>query len=273
MNTHNHTTIITRPSRRRTIVVANQKGGVGKTTTAVNLAVGLAQAGHKTLLVDMDPQGNATFAIRGWEDPEATTYDLLINNYGFQDVVLPSKQADLDILPTDINLAGAEVELLTAIGGQTRLRARLQATEIEDYAFVVIDTPPSLGLLTINALSAASEVIIPVSASVFALKGITQLEQTIQQVKTNLNCPDLWVCGVLCTMYDHTNVARDVLATIRGRFGSMVFESIIPKNIKIEEAHSRAESVYTYAPGSRGSDAYSAFVREVLDREEVNVHA
>ena len=251
----------------RRIAIANQKGGVGKTTTAINLAVGLAKVGRKTLLVDMDPQANATFAVVGHEEPPATTYDLLINDYEAGDVIIPTGQMNLDLLPSDINLAGAEVELITAIGGQTRLRTKLLSQSGLNYDFVIVDTPPSLGLLTINSLAATIEVLIPVSASVFALKGIVQLEHTIQQVRTNLNWPELHITGVLCTFVDHTNVAKDVVNALRERFGKMSFDTVIPKNVKIEEAHSRAESILIYAPDSKGATAYTAFVEEVIDRE------
>lgn len=251
----------------RKITIANQKGGVGKTTTALNLAVGLAATGRRTLLVDMDPQANTTFSILGWKEPAATTYDLIINDYAISDVVLATNIENLALLPSDINLAGAEVELISAIGGQTRLRAAFENASTLPYDYVVLDTPPSLGLLTINALSVSEEVFIPVSTSVFALKGITQLEHTIQQVRAHLRWPKLKVSGVLCTLFDHTNVAKDVVAAVRERFGEIAFETIIPKNIKLEEAHSRAESIYTYAPKSKGALAYSQFVEEVVSRE------
>ena len=250
----------------RKIVIANQKGGVGKTTTAVNLAVGLAKAGEQVLLADMDPQANTTFAILGKKEPKATAYDVLINDMSLQEVIIPTSEKRLDLLPSDIDLAGAEVELVTEIGGQTRLRTKFATSKDLDYDFIIIDTPPSLGLLTINSLAAADEILVPVSASIFALKGIAQLEKTIEKVKVNLQCPNLRITGALITMYDHTNVAKDVITAIERHFGEVTFKTVIPKNVKLEEAHSRAESVFTYAPSSRGAEAYTALVEEVIKR-------
>lgn len=251
----------------RRIVIANQKGGCGKTTTAVNLAVGLARAKRRTLLVDMDPQANTTFVIMGWEEPPATTYDLLINDFALSDVILPTQEPNLDLLPSDINLAGAEVELIIAVGGQTRLRTKFEQAGDLSYQYVIIDTPPSLGLLTINSLAASYEVFVPVSASVFALKGLTQLESTIRKVKDNLRCSELEITGALVTIYDYTNVAKDVSKAIKARFGKATFQTVIPKNIKLEEAHSWAQSIYEYAPRSKGAAAYTRLVEEVIARE------
>ena len=251
----------------RKVIIANQKGGVGKTTASVNLAVGLALAGRKTLLVDMDPQANATFTILGSQEPPASVYDLLINDYAVADVIVSTDHENLDLLPSDIELAGAEVELISAIGGQTRLSTKLENPPRLIYDYLIIDTPPSLGLLTINSLAAANEVFIPVSTSVFALKGIAQLERTIQQVKTNLARPYLHISGVIFTLFDYTNVAEDVINFIRERFGKIAFDTVIPKNIKLEEAHSRAQSIYTYAPKSAGATAYANLVGEVIARE------
>lgn len=248
------------------IVIANQKGGVAKTTTAVNLAWGLALAGHRTLLLDMDPQANATFAVLGPAEPQASTYDLLIHDQPIESIIRPTKDAQLDILPSHIDLAGAEVELISKVGGQTRLRTKLNEANLP-YAYVIIDAPPSLGFLTINALAASRHVLIPVSAGIFALSGIAKLETTIVQVRRELNCPELQISGVLCTMFDNTNVARDALAELQRYFGERLFQTIIPKNVKLEEAHSRALSIYAYAPESKGAEAYQELVKEIMSRE------
>lgn len=255
----------------RKIVLANQKGGVAKTTTAVNLAFGLAMQGKRVLLIDMDPQSNASFATIGVEERKLSTYDLLINDASVTDVVVETKQPGLHLIPSHINLAGAEVELANAVGGQHILRTKLaehfEAYGDESYQYVIIDAPPSLGFLTINSLAAAEEIIIPVSASVFALNGIAMLERTINQVRRRLNNPNLRVSGVLCTMYEDTNIAKDVLKQLRQHFGDSVFNAVIRKNVKVEEAHSRAESVFTYAPNSTGATSYTELVQEVISRE------
>jgi chromosome partitioning protein len=252
----------------RKIVIANQKGGVAKTTTAVNLSAGLALKGRRTLLIDMDPQANATFALLGAHHPAATVYDLLIKDMPFTQIVHRTAQPLLDILPSDINLAGAEVELISRVGGQTLLSTRLlEATDVTLYDYIIIDAPPSLGFLTINSLAAADEVFIPVSTSIFALNGIAMLENTINQVRRSLNRPSLKITGVLCTMFENTNVGRDVVAATQEHFGAVMFQTIVPKNVKLEEAHSRVESIFTYANESKGAEAYRELVEEVIHRE------
>ncbi len=247
------------------IAMANQKGGVAKTTTAVNLAHGLARAGHTVLLVDMDPQSNATLATLGAAQLEQTIYQVLIGEATLADVVQETKTLGLYIVPTTIDLAGAEVELHQLTGGQLRLRSALADVQTD---FVIIDAPPSLGILTINTLAAADSVIVPVGCGVFALQGIAKLEETIADVRTHLARPDLNIMGVVVTLYDHTNVARDIQAALQERFGAKLFDAIIPKNVRIEEAHSRAQSIFTWAPESKGAEAYQQLVTEALNRAQ-----
>jgi chromosome partitioning protein len=250
----------------RVISVANQKGGVGKTTTAVNLAFGLAKAGKSTLLLDMDPQANTTLAVVGMMESQETIYHVLIHDLPLSQVILNSSQDNLRLVPSDIDLAGAEAELIGQIGGQSLLRNKLRSGLDREYEYIILDTPPSLGVLTINALAASQEVLIPVSASFFALKGLTQLEMIIAKVRDRLDASDLDISGVLVTLYDYTNVAKDVCAFLKQRYGPKAFNTMIPKNIKVEEAHSRSRNVYDYAPTCKGALAYALFVEEVMKR-------
>jgi chromosome partitioning protein len=247
----------------RIITFANQKGGVGKTTTVVNVAAGLAQLGHTVLVIDMDPQANATYALVGAVELQHTTYDLLTTSVPLTDLSIKTPTAGIYLVPSDIDLAGAEIELIQEIGGQLRLRSKMQKL-VWDY--VLVDAPPSLGMLTVNALAACQQVIIPVNCGVFALKGIARLEETIDKVRNNLGV-ELRISGIICTLFDHTNVARDVVNAVRERFGTLAFDTMIPKNVKIEEAHSRAKSVLDWAPDSTGAIAYRQLVEEILNRE------
>jgi len=248
----------------RILTFANQKGGVAKTTSAVNVAVGLAMLHNKrVLLVDADPQANATYATVGATEPALTIYDLLINDADLAACVMPTRLPSLSLLPSSIDLAGAEVELLSETGGQTLLRSKLRAA---NYDYIIIDAPPSLGLLCVNTLAAATEVMIPVAVGVFALKGLGRLEETIAKVRTRLDRPDLRIGGVFVTMADQTNVARDVSEAIQVRYGALAFTTIIPRSVRTEEAHSRALSVFEHAPGSAGAVAYEQLIQEIINR-------
>lgn len=246
-----------------TIVFANQKGGVAKTTTAVNVAYGLAAMGRQVLLVDADPQANATYATIGPAEPDYTIYDLLLNDAPLASVVTPTRHERLQIIPSSIDLAGAEVELLSETGGQTLLRTKLRPAH---HDYIIIDAPPSLGLLCVNCLAAANQVLIPVAVGIFALKGLAQLETTIEKVRSRLDRPDLRIGGVFVTMSDNTNVARDVIDAIHARYGELAFNTTIPRSVRTEEAHSRALSVFEHAPGSAGAIAYQQLIEEIIAR-------
>ncbi len=213
----------------------------------------------------MDPQANATFSSLGSEEYAPNSYSLLVDRVRAEEVVRKGRLEGLWVIPSDIDLAGAEVELVTAIGGQMSLAGKLASLDPR-YDYVVIDTPPSLGLLTINALAASDEVLVPVSASIFALKGIDRLVDTVEKVRTRLRRSHLCIGGVVLTMWERTNVARDTLELLRQHFGERVMETLIPKNIKLEEAHSRHLSVFEYDPTSTGAQAYSRLVEEVVQR-------
>lgn len=249
---------------KKIYALANQKGGVGKTTSSVNLAAGLALAGRQVILIDADPQANSTFVLTGQTHQDANIYHVLKDDTGLDEILVSTAVPGLRVAPSDIDLAGAEVELLQVVGGQQRLRTALNSLQAP-YDYIIIDAPPSLGLLTINTLAAADGVIIPVDCGFFSLRGIVQLENTIEKIRKHLGS-QVSIAGVLCTMFDNTNVAKDAVNAIRQRFGDLAFTTVIPKNVKVEEAHSRIQHIFSYAPESTGAQAYQAFVQEVLNR-------
>ncbi len=247
--------------------IANQKGGVGKTTTAVNLAAFIAARKGRVLIIDADPQANATSSL-GTEQDDGTLslYDTLINKVPLAEVIKVSSRNRLSIVPATPELAAAEIELIQVLARETLLQKALQPV-LNDYDFIFIDTPPSLGLLTINALTAANQgVIIPVQCEYLALEGLSQLIHTINLVQENLN-DSLQVTGVVMTMYDgRTNLAAEVVDEVRQHFPNEIFKTIVPRNIRLSEAPSYGEDILAYAPNSSGCKAYLALTEELLSR-------
>jgi chromosome partitioning protein len=250
----------------RIIAVTNNKGGVGKTTTVVNLAAGLAQHDRRVLVIDTDPQANGTFALLGPQAPKLTLYDALITRTAsLLDLMTPTTTVGVTLIPSHLNLSAADI-VLAGIPGREKLLARLLKS-VTGFDYILIDTPPSLGLLTVNSLTSAREVFIPVGVGTFALMGIALLEGTIQQLKENLELDNLQISGAIATLYDRTRVAQDTLEALQQHFRERLFKSVIPKNKDIEEAHSRSMSVLAYAPHSRGGKAYAALAKEVISHE------
>ncbi|MBA2278285.1 MAG: ParA family protein [Chloroflexia bacterium] len=250
----------------RIVALANQKGGVGKTTTAVNTAAALAARGYRTLLIDIDPQGNATSSL-GVEKAELewTVHDVLVEGHAIGDTVLSAVRPGLDLLPSTPALAAAEVELVGLDRREHRL-AEACAGVITRYDVVLIDCPPSLGLLTVNALTAARHVVIPIQCEFLALEGVSQLITTIDLVKRRLN-PPLDVLGVLMTMYDgRTRLSAHVVEEVRGFFPERIFATVVPRSVRLAEAPSYGQAIAEYDPGSRGGVAYDAFAGELVTR-------
>ncbi|TGD84644.1 ParA family protein [Mycolicibacterium sp. CH28] len=258
-----------RPPHRRVFTVANQKGGVGKTTTAVNLAAALAVQGLKTLVIDLDPQGNASTAL-GIADRHSGTpssYEVLLGEIPLQAAIRQSPHSDrLFCVPATIDLAGAEIELVSMVARENRLRTALASLDDSDFDYVFIDCPPSLGLLTINALVAAPEVLIPIQCEYYALEGVSQLMNNIEMVRAHLN-PRLTVSTVILTMYDgRTKLADQVSTEVRRFFGDKVLRTVIPRSVKVSEAPGYSMTIIDYDPGSRGALSYLDASRELAQR-------
>jgi len=255
------------PTETRAIAVVNHKGGVGKTTTAINLGAWLALEGHSVLVVDLDPQANATTGLG--VDPRrvsSSIYQILVNGTPIEDAIEPTAVRNLFCVPSTIDLAGAEIELVTAFSRELRLRKALETLE-DEFDFVLIDCPPSLGLLTVNSLAAATEVIVPIQCEYYALEGLGQLLKNINLIQTNLN-PDLRLCGIVLTMYDgRTRLSEQVANEVRSHFPGKVFGTVVPRSVRLSEAPSFGQPVALYDPRSKGSIAYRALAAEVAEAD------
>lgn len=251
----------------RVIAVANQKGGVGKTTTAVNLGACLANLGKRVLLVDIDPQGNTTSGIGiNKADVKYCIYDVIINDVHIEEAVLPTVVNNLSLLPATIQLAGAEIELVPTISREVRLRRAIQ-TMRPSYDYILIDCPPSLGLLTVNALTAADSVLIPIQCEYYALEGLSQLLNTIRLVQKHLNT-SLEVEGVVLTMLDaRTNLGLQVIEDVKKFFRDKVYQTVIPRNVRLSEAPSHGRPIIYYDPKSKGAETYTDLAKEVIGVE------
>jgi chromosome partitioning protein len=250
----------------QTIACANQKGGVGKTTTVVNLGSYLALGGDRVLIVDLDPQGNATSGL-GFDRTsiDRSIYDAVVDETAIEDLIRPGPVDRLDVVPSTISLAGAELELAPVEGRERRLASRLTGPA-ERYDYVLIDCPPALGLLTVNALTAANSVLIPLQCEYYALEGLTQLLATLDLIRDHLN-PALAIKGIVLTMYDgRTNLSADVAAEARAHLGYLVLDTVIPRSVRLSEAPSHGLPINRYAPDSTGASAYAALAEEIRRR-------
>ena len=248
------------------IAVTNQKGGVGKTTTAVNLSALVAESGKRVLLVDIDPQGNATSGLGQAETDSNTVYEVLLNEAAARDAIVPTGFGGLDLMPTSIELAGAEIELVSVENREGLLKNAL-ADIRHDYDYIFIDCPPSLSLLTLNALTAADSVLIPIQCEYYALEGVGQLVNTVKLMRRKLN-PGLAVEGILLTMFDgRTNLCAQVAQEVRTHFGDEAFDTAIPRNVRLSEAPSYGLPIHLYDARSSGAKAYQALAEELLERQ------
>ena len=248
----------------KVIAIANQKGGVGKTTTSVNLSACLADLGQRVLLIDIDPQGNATSGLGVDKSKiEKSIYDALVDDVPIKDIIIDTEVEKLKILPATIQLAGAEIELVSSMSRETKLKRGIDKIK-DDYDYVIIDCPPSLGLLTINSLTAANSILVPIQCEFYALEGLSQLLKTITLIQDNLN-QELVLEGVVLTMFDsRTNLSGQVVQEVKNHFQQKVFKTIIPRNVRLSEAPSFGRPVIEYDPKSKGAEVYYKLAKEVL---------
>lgn len=252
----------------KTFAVANQKGGVGKTTTAINLGASLAANDLRVLVIDSDPQGNATTGLGVTKDPERPSlYNVLLGGADMASAVVPTEFEGLDVVPADKNLVGANLELVETQAREFRLRERIQSLRSQ-YHFILIDCPPALDLLTLNALLAADSVLVPIQCEFFALEGVSELMDTIERIRNSFHHP-IAIEGILLTMYDdRTNLTRQVAADLKDFFGNEVFRTVIPRSIRLAEAPSFGKPILAYDVRSRGAEAYIRLAKEILDHEQ-----
>lgn len=255
-------------ARGRVIAIANQKGGVGKTTTAINLGTAMAEAGAICLLIDLDPQGNASTGLGSQSNDRAgTMYDILSGGMEFSDVITKTEVNNLDLAPSSVDLSGIDVELVGNQDRAHRLRATIER-ELANYDYILIDCPPSLNLLTVNAMVAADAVIVPLQCEFFALEGLSQLLSTVRRIQSSLN-PDLRIDGIVLTMFDQRNrLSFQVAQDVRENLGEIVFETVIPRNVRLSEAPSHAMPALVYDSGCAGSVSYRELAAEVLSRNQ-----
>lgn len=257
--------VVSKKRLSRIIAFTNQKGGVGKSTTAVNVSAYLSSYGYKTLLIDLDPQSNSTSGLGvNPSDVKRSIYDILIHDSETDEIIMDTSYKNLRLLPSSIQLAGAEVELVSSLKREFRLKEAIIKIE-KDYDFILIDCPPALGLLTINALTAAREVIIPIQCEYYALEGLGQLLNTINLVKKNLN-DGLKIKGAIMTMYDpRIKLAEQVIAEVKNYFSEKVYKTVIPRNVRLSEAPSYGKPIIDYDPHCKGAEAYNNFTKEVIE--------